>query len=229
MPLNQDALFLEQLRIGRKSYAVAVLCDGIGGFDKGEVASSLVTGRVRDYFRRKGRDCIVKRGFDIRTSKTLAKELTEVLHSCCLEMYKLGEAGHMKLGTTCTLLLITGRRGQILHAGDSRAYLISDRRIKLLTKDDRKSSGENTLIRCIGSFPWKGVSRYSFIIPRKSCLLLCTDGLWEKLSVSELQHSFGRVKEGGEELLQRRLGGLLELVRKRGEKDNASGVVIWTE
>lgn len=229
MPLNQDALFLEQLRIGRKSFAVAIVCDGIGGFAKGEEASALVTGRVREYFHRKGRNHAAKYIFGFHRETKLSKELTEVLHGCCLEMHKRGEADHVKMGTTCTLLLVMGRKGRLLHVGDSRAYLVSAKRMKLLTKDDRRPFEGNTLTRCIGSFPWKGISNLSFYIPRKSCLLLCSDGFWEKLTEAEIHHSFGGLKECNEELLQRRLGGLLEVSRNRGEKDNASGVVIWAE
>ena len=38
--VNQDALLLQQALCGRKRYVLAAVCDGMGGLEKGELASS---------------------------------------------------------------------------------------------------------------------------------------------------------------------------------------------
>lgn len=40
--VNQDALLLQQAVCGRRRYVLAAVCDGLGGLEKGELASSEV-------------------------------------------------------------------------------------------------------------------------------------------------------------------------------------------
>ena len=55
----QDALLLEYVQKGKKEILLAVVCDGIGGLQQGEFASSFVTGQLKrwlyhDYLKRIG-------------------------------------------------------------------------------------------------------------------------------------------------------------------------------
>ena len=46
--VNQDALLLQQAVCGRKRYVLAAVCDGLGGLEKGELASSEVLRSLAD-------------------------------------------------------------------------------------------------------------------------------------------------------------------------------------
>ena len=49
--VNQDGLLLQQALCGRKRYVLAAVCDGMGGLEKGELASSEVLRSLADWFQ----------------------------------------------------------------------------------------------------------------------------------------------------------------------------------
>ena len=69
--LNEDSISLQEVRVKGEKVVFAVICDGIGGLDYGEVASGFVTERMTEWFykealmmlkRHKGRRKIEKAG-----------------------------------------------------------------------------------------------------------------------------------------------------------------------
>lgn len=237
MPLQQDALALEIAALGKREAALLVVCDGIGGLQEGEYASSYVTMRIRDWFYRdflrhvKGRH---GRG-------RIERDCVGMLYDCNRYLLRYGKERGIRLGTTMTMAILRSRRPllscgspcfagyQLFHVGDSRAYLLG-KRCRRLTGDD--SAGDHALHRCIGSFSWQGVQKRRGHLRLGERLLLCSDGFWRKLEEREMAESLGRAKNlpgGGkltEEQLEKRLYRLGTAGRERGERDNQAAVCI---
>jgi protein phosphatase len=98
------------------------------------------------------------------------------------------------MGTTCTCLVVSDQRVEIAHVGDTRAYVLRDGELRLLTEDHslaqelvrvgRLSEDEaashasrNTLTRALGTPGELDVDRASWELRDGDRLLLCSDGL----------------------------------------------------
>lgn len=113
---NEDAAYA-----GTRLVAVA---DGIGGLPGGEVASDIVIRALTDLDRESGGSALdgLYKSIDaanraIRAAVDSAPDLSG-------------------MGTTLTAILLDGERIALAHVGDSRAYLLRDRVLTQLTKDD---------------------------------------------------------------------------------------------
>lgn len=239
-PLQQDALVLEVAALGKKAAVLLVVCDGIGGLQSGEYASSYVTMRIRDWFY----SDYLKHRKSGYGGRQMERDCVRMLYDCNRYLQCYGEEHSIRLGTTVTMALLRGRKAfgrkvfphsvkyLILHAGDSRAYLLG-KRCRRLTEDD--SRGDRTLHRCIGSFPWQGVQKKRGYLWPGDRIVLCSDGFWRRLETGEIQESLGGKRRFGgnagmsEEQMERRLRKLGETGRARGEKDNQAAVAVGAE
>lgn len=230
-PLQQDALVLEHVALGRREAVLLAVCDGIGGLPEGEYASSYVTMRIRDWFYG---DCLkhVRRRHD---GGRIKRDCLGMLYDCNRYLQRYGKEHEIRLGTTMTMAVLYSRhffgfrifshtmRYMLFHVGDSRAYVIG-KKCKKLTEDD--SYKDRALHKCIGSFLWQDVQKKRGCLHRGEKLLVCSDGFWRELEEKEIAGSFGRKKGWGrrrkltEDQAQRRLKKLGQTGRERGEKDN---------
>ena len=247
----QDALLLEYVQKGKKEILLAVVCDGIGGLQQGEFASSFVTGQLKrwfyhDYLKRIGP------GF---TKKKRTDNVTRVLHEISRELVQYGKQEHIRLGTTLTMMIFCGEKYQLFHMGDSRAYLFpasknmgqgllcgqknglkndlkSDLKSGLLnrkkdcrlTKDDVYK--KNVLCRCMGSFGWQGIFIKQGKIPKNGIAFLCTDGLIKQVDDREWRAVLNGAVIETEMKLEKRMRKLAREARDRGEKDDQAGIAI---
>lgn len=218
-PKNQDALVLEEVCLGRKKAALMAVCDGIGGLERGEYASSYVTMRLRSWFYESALKEMERKG----TGRRIKAAAMGVLYDCNRHLVSYGKQYGVKLGTTVTMTIVLRHRYYLFHAGDSRAVLVG-RRCRWLSRDDVYQG--NTLSRCIGSYRWQGVSFRRGSIRKGETLLLCTDGFWRKAGEEELCRSLGGGELFGEGRLEKRLEKLGQETRKRGEKDNQAAVAL---
>ncbi len=123
---NQD--FYRAGRLSDDSYWV-VLCDGMGGVDDGGKASALAT----EYLQRE----IAEKVCDILTPDGIRDFMLESARGANTLIYeesnKQGENSTM--GTTLVMAIIRNNLVQIVHSGDSRAYVVTKNGIKQLTHD----------------------------------------------------------------------------------------------
>lgn len=234
--VQQDALVLEIAVFGKREAALLAVCDGIGGLDEGEYASSYVTMRIRSWFY----DSYLKHVKKRHGRKLIERDCTGMLYDCNRYLQRYGEEHGMKLGTTMTMVLLQGRRMfapwrfcffmeyMLFHVGDCRAYVIG-KTCKKLTHDD---SGKNCALRkCIGSFPWQDVQKKRGHLFYGEKLLVCSDGFWRRLEEEEILTSFGKKQAlfiGGrltEAQLEKRLCKLGQAARERGERDNQAAAI----
>lgn len=117
---NEDHFFVD------KNQQLAVVCDGIGGSPAGEVASALACTVVGQFLGDLGRRAVVPRQ---RLFEAVRAAHVAVLRHGWLYPSKFG------LGTTVVALQVVEDQGVIVHAGDSRAYLLRDGQLRRLTRD----------------------------------------------------------------------------------------------
>jgi PPM family protein phosphatase len=169
---NEDAYVCEP-----PLFAVA---DGMGGAQAGELASNLAAAALRDEGSRGGGE----------------ERVDELIQEANRRVYErqTQDSSATGMGTTMTVALVEDGHVAIGHVGDSRAYLIRDRRLEQLTEDHSlvaelvrsgKLSPEeaeghpqrSVITRALGTDPDVDVDTFSVETKPGDLFLLCSDGL----------------------------------------------------
>ena len=122
---NQDAYFAGKITDGS---VFAVVCDGMGGANAGNVASELAVRHISEYVIRSYRD-----GMDMTDTE---KTLKNAIVSANISLYDkaVNNAELAGMGTTAVAAFVKDGTAVIAHVGDSRIYLVNGE-IKQLTRD----------------------------------------------------------------------------------------------
>lgn len=189
--INEDCV-----RFAQKNEAVCfILCDGLGGHGKGELASDFIADHIRSYFLR----CDSIDTFFSNAIDTAQEELL-------LEQKRLGAQFEMK--TTLALLVIYNNKCRFAHIGDSRIYCFRKNRVLTRTLDHsvpqmlalagdikekqiRSHPDRNRLLRVMG-VDWES-RRYELSdeseLKNGDAFLICSDGFWEPITEKEMSRA----------------------------------------
>jgi PPM family protein phosphatase len=211
---NEDSYLTEE-----PLFAVA---DGMGGHRGGEVASQLAVETLEKLFRQGAGEL-----------PDQVQEANRVVFERSVLDRKV--AG---MGTTLTAALVQDDRVRLAHVGDSRAYLLRDGELGLLTEDHTLvhrmvSEGEiskeeaqshpqrSVLTRAIGVDTVVDVDDETLQVRPSDRLLLCTDGLTSMVSEDEIEEVLRSVPDA-QEAAQR----LVRMANEAGGMDNTTVLVI---
>lgn len=228
---NEDSILVLQRTATFESFehtrAVCAVADGVGGAQKGEVASRLTLETIES-----------KASHILLEPKTedLGASLKEAIEEANEIVLKQGMKNRKSEGMTTTIVaaVADGETGYVAHAGDSRAYLVGERGITRLTTDHsqvqewvdagslsaeqaRHHPKRNIITRAVGAASDIEASLSKFNLRTGDKLLLCTDGLWEPVSDNEMQTIIMRSPDP-----QSACDRLVSLANERGGRDNVS-------
>lgn len=236
---NQDSVCVkiaETKKYGQ--VAMVVLCDGMGGLDKGELASATVIKAFSNWFENELPKQINKLSWKQQLSSDLEKLAKE-------QNYIIGQYGNelgVSLGTTLTAMLVIDGKYLIIHVGDSRAYSISDgveqltedqtfihREIKAgrMTAEEAKTHPKrNMLLQCVGAS--RNVEPDIIIgkIKKNSVYMFCSDGFRHVLTNKEIYESFNPTNLIDATAMEQNSRCLIDLVKSRNEKDNITVALL---
>lgn len=122
---NEDYLCPTDINTNTKLFMV---CDGMGGLDKGEDASKITAETIAQYFS--------DNPFESLTDEYLQKAVGAAF--CALKAYMEMNSLISSMGTTLALLYINENGATVLHIGDSRVYHIRNGQILYKTKDHKQ-------------------------------------------------------------------------------------------
>lgn len=187
----RDDTYKTQIILGREDRMMIAVADGMGGHNRGDIASNDTLRNLHYFF------------YDIPSCLNISKfneAMAGWLESINNYIASKGRADeqYKGMGTTLVCLAYYNNEFYSLNCGDSRLYRFRDHQLAQLTTDHSLSNLEgdekrsNIITNCIG-----GGSKSSFIdmvtmtneIMPKDVYLLCTDGLTDMLSdkaISEL-------------------------------------------
>lgn len=181
---NQDAFFAAELEGGA---AFAVVCDGMGGANAGNIASETAVRLISEYVVHSFR-----LGMDSFEAEKLLKN---AITSANIEIYGMAQKDPELngMGTTAVTALVEGDRAVIVHVGDSRAYIAGKELAQLtrdhsvvqsllesgkITPEDAKSHPrKNVITRALGAEQEVISDGTEVTLKEGESLLLCTDGL----------------------------------------------------
>lgn len=195
--LNQD-------RLGHCDSGEAlllVLADGLGGHRHGELAAQLAVDTLRVAFRADARPRLANPGLFL--SRAIGQAHARILEHAARERL----TGTPR--TTIVACVVQEGFAHWSHVGDSRLYLVRDRRLLARTRDhslvqrlvdegrlrEEAASAHpdrNKLLQCLGSeLPPRPGATASARLARNDVVLLCSDGLWGPVDERRLLHACG--------------------------------------
>ena len=194
---NEDAIYPD--KSGSSSLPIkAGIFDGMGGHKKGEVASLLASKVMNANF------------INISDYVNLANK--NILD------YQNKHTEAMGMGTTMTIVEIDKEKVlHLAHVGDSRCYVLNNRNLIQLTKDENVPGYQNVLTQALGSKEKLKIQTKDFQLASGDVVFLCTDGVYNEI--------------GDEYLKNKLMDGvtaetLISEVLLQNPKDNISAIII---
>lgn len=238
---NQDSMLLQHMTTERGESVFAVVCDGMGGLQKGELASAEVIRACSNWFRNYF-PTIISNG--VLDTDKLRKSWLELMHSQDDSISRYGARNGYNLGTTLVCLLIYDGKYYIANVGDSRVYLFSDDVYQLthdhtviqqkidqglLTLDQAQSDpSRSVLLQCIGASDYVEPDFFAGNVAADTCFLLCCDGFRHMITPSEMYKILNKKTMTDTGAIETALRQITETLKSRGETDNISAILIRT-
>ena len=237
---NQDSLSVKVANTAQGRMVFAVLCDGMGGLDKGEVASASVVRTFDNWFYNSlPQLCTVP----IEDS-VIREQWNNIVTEQNNTIKTYGARQGVKLGTTVVVMLITQNRYYILNVGDSRAYEIREN-LKQITNDQTFVAREialgnmteeqaltddrrNVLLQCVGASEEVYPDMFFGDVLPGSVYMLCSDGFRHEVSADEIFEKLNPNVLLDENMMNVNSDILIELNKARKERDNISVLTVRT-
>lgn len=228
---NEDAggLFLN-----KNNQYLAVIADGMGGHQAGDVASQMATSILESEWQNSN---------EIMNPEEAESWLKATVLQVNKEIYQksISQEECQGMGTTIVMTICTEEFITVAHIGDSRCYIKNDKGFSLITEDhslvnELVRSGQitlddaenhprkNVLLKAVGTEKaiYPDIRTISWETGDK--LLLCSDGLTNKISDDELQTFMEN-----EDSIEITAKELITLANERGGEDNISLVIVHHE
>ena len=216
--------------INSQGDVLLIVCDGMGGQNKGDYASRLAVETIIEAFRNKemkGPLFFRKLWFERIIKKANSAIFDEAQKS---DEYK-------DMGTTLVACYITGEKIVVFNIGDSRAYWLKNNRLERLsedqtyvdylyrtgkiTKDETMSHPDrHVLMNALGIYPScsMDVKTYAYHGER---VILCSDGLYNNVSETEISQVVST-----DERPDQKVSSLINEANLNGGSDNI-GIAYW--
>lgn len=231
---NQDAYAHDLLDLPGGG-ALLVVADGMGGYHGGEVASRLAVETLQAR--------VLAHAALWAEQGTIAGGLLEAIHEAnrAILQAQADRPDLAQMGTTLTTIIVEGSRLHVGHVGDSKAFLIGSGRAVQVTSDhnvpgELLHSGHLTaeqaavhpqrhvLTRALGIREELMVEQRDLLWQPGDLLLLCTDGLSNLVSLTEMQSLANRYPPAA------LADQLVDLANSRGGHDNITVIAVrWEE
>ncbi|NIC41189.1 Stp1/IreP family PP2C-type Ser/Thr phosphatase [Aquabacterium sp. A08] len=224
---NEDAVAVD------RDLGLAVLADGMGGYNAGEVASALATAEVQRQLR-----AALPRGSN--APREVRRALQHSVEAANLAIYEaaLSRPDWRGMATTLVVALFGGARLTVGHVGDSRLYRLRQGQLALLTRDHsllqeqidagllspdmaRVAQYKNLVTRAVGVEPLVALELSEHVVQAGDTYLLCSDGLNDMLSDGEIAQILTHAPP-----LAQAGQALLDAANAAGGRDNISLVLV---
>ncbi len=225
--INEDNYYVNE----NNTFPYAIVADGMGGHQAGEVASMMAVDIIKEYLGKNlsGELDYVETGETVRQAFIFANS---IIYSYAKKHYKI-----MGMGTTATLAMVYRDKLISAHVGDSRAYTVGNGNIQQITRDhsyvqELVARGEispemakthpkkNYITRAMGAEDTVKVD-ISIRPYNGETIVLCSDGLTNFVDDPEiLTHILD------EKALQENAQSLVDLANSRGGGDNITIIAL---
>ncbi len=223
--LNEDSFFVS--KPDSKGTVLAIVADGMGGHNAGEVASGKAVGILQnDIFK--------------ETNMSAKDVLIKAVGDANQEIYEMSinKENLSGMGTTITACVAMENSVTAVQVGDSRLYLIRKDKISQITKDHslvemlvengtitkeeaKNHPQKNIITRAVGTDKTVEADIYEFSVKKGDTVLLCSDGLVNMVDDEEILSVIKSAKT-----LDAAANTLVSQAEKAGGTDNITVILI---
>ena len=222
---------------GDADIGLLVLADGMGGYNDGEVASSLavktIVNQVREHLERENLRSVDSESGLARTSIILR----DAIHRANKIIYQTAhtQAQCEGMGTTVVAALFFDNQVTIAHVGDSRLYRAQGAKFERITMDhsllqelvDRglysaeeaqRAANKNYVTRALGVEPSVEVEIREIPVLKGEIYMLCSDGLSDMIEDEDIHLTINTFSDNLDTVARQ----LIQLANDNGGRDNIS-------
>ncbi len=226
---NEDSVSIDD------SVGLAVLADGMGGYNAGEVASHMATSFVRAELGRWLREAGAS-----ATDTEVRRAMDICVDNANRAIFNAANANpqYAGMGTTLVVAVLRDMRLLVGHVGDSRAYRLRAGRLQQITRDHSLlqeqidaglitpeqaafSANKNLVTRAVGVEDTVLLETHLHEVQPGDVLLMCSDGLSDMLddtSIAQVLQMHETLAAAGT--------ALIEAANDAGGKDNISLILV---
>lgn len=237
---NQDSVLVKQATYSEGEVLMAILCDGMGGLAKGELASATVIRAFNKWF-----DEELPFELEHLDLSVIGYTWSNMLKELNVKIMQYAKTHGIKsMGTTFSGMLFVNDQYVIVHVGDSRVYQLTNT-LYQLTKDHSFVAREiergtmtleqaktdrrrNLLLQCVGAS--------DVVVPdiligttESGAYMLCSDGFRHEITPDEIYESLNPLNLINADVMHNNVKYLIEENKRRNEKDNISVILIKAE
>ncbi len=215
---------------------IAVLADGMGGYNAGEVASGIAVAMISAELKK----ALAGRGeeFDIAAAEKLVGEHAVRANNAIFQAAQ-NQAQYAGMGTTLVVMLLHDNGLVVGHIGDSRLYRFREGRLEQVTRDHsllqeqidsglitkeqaRHSQNKNLVTRAVGIDPEVEPEVRSYPVQPGDIYLLCSDGLNDMVTDEDMELTLGSLQAN----LPLAAEQLVQQANDNGGRDNVSVILV---
>jgi PPM family protein phosphatase len=217
---------------------LAVLADGMGGYNAGEVASNMATSFIRTELGRwlreassQASDAEVRRAMDICVDNA-NRAIFNAANS---------NPQYAGMGTTLVVAVFRDNRVLLGHVGDSRCYRLREGRLQQMTRDHSLlqeqidaglitpeqaafSANKNLVTRAVGVEDTVLLETHQHEVQSGDVFLMCSDGLSDMLDDEGIAQVVQQMLQGSQRL-EDGTRALIDAANDAGGKDNISVIL----
>jgi len=231
---NEDAIFWDF------NHGLAMLADGMGGHNAGDVASRMCLEKLDIILT----TALGKSLGNIRPNKDVSREETLVrraVNKANIAVFEnaLDNQDRKGMGTTLVVTLFHESKVVVAHVGDSRVYRLRSNTLEQMTDDhslvrellekgaiSAEEAVDNpyshVITRAVGIRPRVPVETHEYDVLPGDTFLLCSDGLTDKVGDKAIEETLVAAEGKWERAAQR----LIDLANNEGGHDNISVILV---
>lgn len=217
--------------LNENGQCLAIVADGMGGHRAGDVASEMALHHLQQQW---------EIGMNLNTADEAEEWLKENVEKTNQILFEHSKAVSEceGMGTTLVAAICTERFVSIVNVGDSRCYILNENGFQQLTNDhslvnELVRSGQiskedaehhpmkNVVLRALGTEETVNMDVKTIIFEEDDKLLLCSDGLSNKVTETEMSDILR-----SDQSLTEKATELVELANNHGGEDNITLVIV---
>ncbi len=216
---------------------LAVLADGMGGYNAGEVASGIAVAMITAEMKKALADikagALDGNGAERLLGKHAVKANAAIYHAA------QNQTQYSGMGTTLVAALWHDNRMAVGHIGDSRLYRLRGDILEQITRDHsllqeqidngmitreqaRFSQNKNLVTRAVGIDPEVDAEVHTYPVQAGDIYLLCSDGLSDMVTDEDIQHTLSSLQAN----LPLAAEHLVQQANDNGGRDNISVILV---
>ncbi len=229
--VNEDHIGFDQ------DLGIAVLADGMGGHQSGEIASHMAVESVMEHLQ----ELIDGESAGAITGSQLLEQVSNTISYSNARIFSAAEKleQHKGMGTTVVAAVVREAQLYVGHVGDSRLYLYREDSLRRITRDHslvqdlidrgfyteeeaRQANVGHIVTRALGTKEEVEVDTVQHDLQDDDIFLLCSDGLSDMVDDWKIEEM---LREGKQEL-QTTAQALIDTANRNGGKDNISVILM---